>query len=208
MAVEDCSEIALAQRVLAKDACDLIHVVVLFHQLLVDIEVNEAEFVKLVQGELQAAVSQLFDFISVGLHWGHHVLENLGYVERSFTDFVAKGHLVEFFVVESWHDGLSLNFINDFYLLEGFGHGQLGVDDFLLDLNLLNWLSLFDWLNLFDWLHLNNLVRDEDVNPDFVAELGAVAGLHSEESGVATWFLRSSEANLPGVFGLRGNNLG
>jgi len=186
LAVEDCSEIALAQRVLAKDTCYLVHVVVLFHQLLVDIEVNEAEFVKLIQGELQAAVSQLFDFISVGLHWGHHVLENLGFVEGSLTDFVAKGHLVEFFVIESWHDGLSLNFINDFYLLDGFGHGQLGVDDFLFDLNLLNWLSLLDWLYFFDGLYLNNLVRDDDVNPDFVPEPDAVAGLHSEESSVAT----------------------
>lgn len=55
---------------------------------------------------------------------------------------------------------------------------------------------------------MNNLVKDNDVRPDFVAETNAVTGLHSEERSVATGLLRSGEADLPGVVGLRGDKLG
>jgi hypothetical protein len=94
--------------------------------------------------------------------------------------------------------------LNEFGNRIKFGLGQLWVDHFLFDLDfdrsVLNDFFLDLWNN-FHWNNFlwNKFFQDLDVSPDFVAKPDSVAGLHSEERSVVTGFLRSGEANLPGI---------
>ena len=71
---------------------------VLLHQFLVDVKVNEAELVQLVKGTLQVFVGHLFNLVHVCFEGSHHVLKKLGFIQRSLTDFVTGRHLVKLFV--------------------------------------------------------------------------------------------------------------
>jgi len=63
-----------------------------------------------------------------------------------------------------------------------------------------------DWSN-YDFNLLQFFLDDLNVAPNFVTELFAVVGLHSEESIVSTDALRSGQLNFPSVVRARHNNI-